>query len=86
MPGTVHFSHVAKVSLGEGTHRAVFTGADGDEQVIEFQVKNGLFQRYFGNSVFVVNLGSAANLLWEETEYSANPDPTASIPHPDSLR
>ena len=65
------------VPIAEGRHRAVVTRAGAPEEAIEFDVCNTFFQRVFSKSVFVLNPGGAATLLWQEIVYgdeSARPE------------
>lgn len=60
--------------LAEGAHHAVITFADKrPEQTLDFSLGDGFWARYFDHPCSILNIGSAAVLLWEETVYSANP-------------
>ncbi|MCK5804321.1 MAG: hypothetical protein KAI66_15900, partial [Lentisphaeria bacterium] len=41
---------------------------------VEFEIGNGLFERFFGKDVRVLNVARGAVLLWEQTEYTVNAD------------
>jgi len=69
-----------ELTIAEGGHRAVIRWADGTEDVVEFTVRNGFFERFGGDTVFVLNPGGAATFSWEEILYSDRPDPRHENP------
>ena len=70
-----------KVVLAEGVHRAVITREGRVPETVDFQMRNGFFERFGRDTVFVLDPGGAAIFLWQETVYAANPDPAAAAPH-----
>ncbi len=79
------------VFVAEGKHQAtverVVDGqvarrrAKAEREVIDFEIENGFFGRLGSKSVFVLNPGSAATLIWEKAEYCENPDPNTCNPY-----
>ncbi|NLE38949.1 MAG: tetratricopeptide repeat protein [Pirellulaceae bacterium] len=61
------------VTVREGPHQAVVRYPDGREEAIAFAIENSLWQRFQRKSAFVLNPSGAANLLWQEVVYRADP-------------
>jgi Flp pilus assembly protein TadD len=75
--GTVVGQGREAIPIVEGTHQAAIRRQDGAETTVDFEIQNSLWQRFTGDSVFVLNPGGAADLIWEEAVYTATPDPNA---------
>ena len=59
----------------EGKRRAIIRRSDGTDGTVEFEVRNGFWERFRGDSLFVLNVDGAADLIWVETTYQARPAP-----------
>ncbi len=59
-----------RVSLAEGDHHALIQQQGKPDEALDFRMHNGFFQRFSGRTVFVLNAGGAADLLWEEIAYA----------------
>jgi tetratricopeptide (TPR) repeat protein len=64
-----------RVPEGDIRVRVVSDGLGIAEQTC--RVETGFLSRPFSDRVFVINPDHAALMIWEETEYSVNPDPNA---------
>ncbi len=64
---------VRKVHCGEGRHEAVVTLTGGEPETVEFDVKTGWFARFYRRPTFVLNVGGAALIAWEDVIYSDRP-------------
>jgi len=62
-----------RVELAEGKYRAVISGPLREE--VDFEVRSGYFNRWFGEPVWVLNVGGAAVLIQSEVIYAQNPPP-----------
>jgi tetratricopeptide (TPR) repeat protein len=61
------------VPLPEGPHQVVFDGPVNQTNTVT--ITGSFFERWFGDTVFVINPGGAALLLWEEATYGRNSNP-----------
>jgi tetratricopeptide (TPR) repeat protein len=78
--GTVsHFSGVQKMVLPEGRHHAVISGPVNEE--VDFEIHDDYFNRWFGDDLWVINVGGGALLELSEATYSENPQPVVETFH-----
>ncbi|MHC4402499.1 MAG: tetratricopeptide repeat protein [Planctomycetota bacterium] len=78
---TVGEKAVEEIPISEGDHQAVIRTAEGEESTVDFEIRNSLWGRFFGNRVFILNPKGAADLEWQEAVYTAVPDPLAEYPY-----
>lgn len=74
-----HFSGVEKMVLAEGRHHAVISGPVNEE--VDFEIHDDYFNRWFGDDLWVINVGGGALLELSEATYSANPQPVVETIH-----
>jgi len=60
----------------EGRHRAAVRVGGAAEEAVEFEVRNGWFERFGRGGVFVLNLGGAAAVLHETAVYTPKDQPS----------
>jgi tetratricopeptide (TPR) repeat protein len=58
-----------EATVAEGDHRAIVQQIGEPDDAIDFRVENGFFERFSGNSVFVLNPGKAGVILKEAISY-----------------
>jgi Flp pilus assembly protein TadD len=71
-----------KTTIAEGKHTAMVSYADGKGEPIDFVVENSILQRWWYNSIFVLNPRSAATLIWQEviyTTYNSGEKPRSKV-------
>jgi len=74
-----HFTGVEKMVLPEGRYHAVISGPVKEE--VDFVVRDDYFNRWFGDSLWVINVGGGALLELSEAIYSENPQPVVETFH-----
>jgi tetratricopeptide (TPR) repeat protein len=63
----------SELNLPEGTYHAIVSGARAES--VDFDVRSGYFDRWFGNPAWVLNVGGAAILMVTSAEYSRDATP-----------
>ncbi len=70
-----------ELSVGEGDHEAVIAYPDDTRETVAFSIDSNLWDRYFSDEVFVLNVGGAAVVTWEENTYSTRNLAMMEIPY-----
>ena len=73
--GVEKFKGTRTLALPEGRFHAVISGPV--EQELDFEVRDGYFDRWFGNPLWLINVGGGALLEEKVAAYSQNPQPPA---------
>jgi hypothetical protein len=63
------------VKVPEGRYDIDIQVEKNPSQPVRVDISNKWYERFFSNKVFILNVASAAVIMWEETTYSETPQP-----------
>jgi len=63
------------VKVPEGRYDINIQVEKNPSQPVQVDISNKWYERFFSNKLFILNVASAAVIIWEETTYRENPKP-----------